>query len=152
MKITHLLSLLLFIISICCTSACNKKTSNNILTKNGLAINGGQEVPAKLVAGSGTIDLSYNKDTRTLSYKVTWSGLTGNLIAFHIHGAGKKGFNAGIIQSFSGFTNTPQGTYNGSVFIDGVVFKETELLNGEYYVNLHTLANSGGEIRGQIEF
>jgi hypothetical protein len=140
--------------------ACDKKTDNSNITKTGLPVDGSQEVPAKTVSGRGTLDVEYNKGTRTLTYKVNWTGLTDSLIGFHIHGPARKGFNASIIQNFparsstntTGFTQTPNGTYTGNVFIDGILFKEAELLNGEYYINLHTRANASGEIRGQIEF
>lgn len=140
--------------------ACTKKTDDSIIRKTSLPVSGLQEVPSKTVAGSGTLDVEYNKGTRTLIYKVTWKDLTDTLRQFHIHGTAKKGFNAGIIQNIpilsqtnaNGFLPRASGTYSGSVFIDGVVFKEPELLNGEYYINMHTSANPGGEIRGQIEF
>lgn len=139
-------------ISIFFVNACSDKTDVNVIRKVGIQLSGAQEVPQKPGSGNGTMDIEYNKDNRTLYYKVTWNSLTGNLSGFHIHGPAKRGFNASVIQSFVGFTTTTQGTYSGSVFIDGVLFKETELLNGEYYVNMHTPTNTGGEIRGQIEF
>jgi len=36
------------------------------------------------------------------------------------------------------------------MFVDGVKIKEEHILAGEYYINLHTAANPGGEIRGQL--
>jgi CHRD domain len=133
-------------------NACSDKTDVNVIRKTGVPLSGLQEVPQKPGSGNGTMDLEYNKSTRTLFYKVTWNSLTGNVVGFHIHGVAKAGFNAGVIQSFSGFPAASAGTYSGNVFIDGVLFKETELLNGEYYINIHTPTNPGGEIRGQIEF
>ncbi|MFY8004638.1 MAG: CHRD domain-containing protein [Chitinophagaceae bacterium] len=38
------------------------------------------------------------------------------------------------------------------VTIDNMNLKESDLLGGMWYVNIHTSANAGGEIRGQIEF
>jgi hypothetical protein len=133
-------------------NACSDKTEVNVVRKVGVALGGDQEVPAKSGSGTGIMDYEYNKDTRTFSYRVTWNSLTGNVTGFHIHGTARKGFNAPVLQSFSGFPAANAGTYSGSVFIDGVVFTETALLNGEYYVNMHTAANGSGEIRGQIEF
>jgi CHRD domain len=139
-------------ISIFFINACSDKTDVNVIRKVGIVLNGAQEVPAKPGSGNGTVDIEYNKDTRTLYYKVSWNSLTGNLAGFHIHGPAKRGFNASVIQNFVGFAAANQGTYSGNVFIDGVLFKETELLNGEYYINMHTATNPGGEIRGQLEF
>ena len=57
------------------------------------------------------------------------------------------------------FTFSKNGTISGTLFIDGVALKEADLLNGLYYMNLHTNGANpnggtygGGEIRAQIEF
>ena len=49
-------------------------------------------------------------------------------------------------------SNTTCGTYTGTLLADGVVVKEDDLLNGVYYINIHTAAYPNGEIRGQIRF
>jgi hypothetical protein len=36
--------------------------------------------------------------------------------------------------------------------VDGVAVREEDLLNGMYYINIHTATYPGGEIRGQIVF
>ena len=123
-----------------------------VLTAKNLPIDGMQEVPARTTSGNGTMDVAYNKDTRTLSYTVRWNSLTGPVVQAHIHGTAQKGFNAGILQDWtSSITKQPSGTYSGTVLIDGVVFNEEDLLLGRYYVNIHTAMYTGGEIRGQIE-
>jgi hypothetical protein len=80
----------------------------------------------------------------------------------HIHGVAPKGFNAGVIYNIITPTNglaTPNptlypatGKFSGTVLADGFVIKEQDLLNGLYYLNIHTAAYPGGEIRGQIVF
>jgi hypothetical protein len=138
----------LFVFGSCTTD----KLGDQILVANNLPLSGLQEVPQRMVSGNGTMDVVYNKDLRTLNYTIRWNSLTGNITGSHIHGTAAKGFNAGILQDFtSSIPKLPAGTYSGSVLIDGVVFKEEELLLGRYYINLHTAANPGGEIRGQIE-
>lgn len=134
------------------SSCTTDKLSDKILTATNLPMSGLQEVPQKMVSASGSMDVVYNKDTRTLSYTIRWNSLSGTIVGSHIHGTASKGFNAGILQDFtSSIPKVLSGTYSGSVLIDGVVFKEEELLLGRYYINLHTPANTGGEIRGQIE-
>ncbi len=147
-KLTVLFSLFLLTMS-----SCEKRDiEDNILNRTNILLSGGQEVPATPSMATGSMNYSYNKINKTLTYKVTWSGLSGNVTGMHIHGATDPGFNAGVIQSFSGFPASPAGTYNGSVVIDGVVFKEEEVLGGKMYVNIHTALYPGGEIRGQIVF
>ena len=117
-----------------------------------ITMSNGQEVPASPVSSSatGTIDASYNKLTKTLTYKISFSGLTGNATAAHIHGIAESGVTTGVVQSFSGFPAATAGTYSGSLYFDGVKLIESELIDRRYYVNIHTASNPGGEIRGQL--
>lgn len=115
-----------------------------------ITMTGAQEVPAVNTTAVGTIYATYSQFNKTLNYQITWGGLSGNASAAHIHGTAEPGENAGVLQAFSSFPAKTSGIYNGSVFIDGVKFKEELLLAGKYYINIHTAANPGGEIRGQI--
>ncbi len=142
--------------------------------KKDILMTGAQENPAVPTSAIGKMNVFYTKDTRTLTYSVTWSGLTDSVTAMHIHGLAPTGFNTGIVQhiisgvgSGSG-TNGGQfsaqlvasgpyrfsksGSISGSFQIDGVVVKEVDLLNGMYYMNIHSKVYGGGEIRGQIKF
>lgn len=133
------------------SSCTGDKLDDEILTAT-LPIEGSQEVPARQTAGNGSMDLVYNRDTRTLSYTVRWNSLTGPVASAHIHGTAVRGVNAGILQDWtSTISKAVAGTYTGTVLIDGVVFTEEDLLLGRYYVNLHTAQFPAGEIRGQIE-
>ncbi len=141
--------LLLSALAIVFFSSC-KQDDPVLMVKTGLPMDGSQEVPAKNTAANGTIDVSYNTATKTLSYTVRWNSLTGNIVGFHIHGVATKGFNAAIVQNFSGYSTAQTGTFSGTFFVDGVVVKEEDLLRGAYYINIHTPTNTGGEIRAQI--
>ena len=132
--------------------SCNQDLDTTILTKSGVVLDGSQEVPAKQVAGNGTMEYSYNRTTRTLSYTVKWNSLTDSITGFHIHGSAGKGFNAPIVQNFSGYSRALSGTYSGTFLVDGFAVKEEDFLHGQFYVNIHTKTNPGGEIRGQIIF
>jgi CHRD domain len=141
-------------------------------SKSGLVMSGAQEVPANPSPAIGSMDVSYSKLSRTLTYKVTWSGLTDSLSLMHIHGLAPAGFNASpaqnIVASSSAIfpqktgtrlTYTKSGSISGSLFIDGVAIKEADLLAGMYYMNIHTNGVNpnggtygGGEIRAQIVF
>lgn len=122
------------------------------VSKKGLALSGDQEVPAKSGPGSGSGDVLYNKNTKRLSYSITYSNLSGNPTMGHIHGSAPRGVNAPVLFPFSFFSlpAPTSGPVNGSVVLTAA--QEADLLNGLYYFNLHTAANPGGEIRGQIEF
>lgn len=132
-------------------TSCEQDLNTTILSKTGVVLDGSQEVPARSTAANGTMDLAYNRTTRTLTYTVRWNSLTGNPVGMHIHGPAGRGFNAPIVQNFSGFPAAQTGSYTGTLFVDGLVIKEEDLLRGAFYVNIHTTLNQGGEIRGQIE-
>lgn len=111
-----------------------------------------QEVPANNSTATGTADISYNRETKTLSYTVNYSGLSGDATMAHIHGTAAKGANAGVAHDLTPvLKKAASGNFSDSVMI-GEKIKEDSLLSGMYYFNIHTKKNPGGEIRGQIEF
>ena len=102
------------------------------------------EVPANSSAGAGMLDASFNKDTSVLTWTVSYSGMTGPVTAGHFHGPAQMGANAGVEHGFSGSMDSP---IKGSATLTAA--QAADLLAGKWYVNLHTAANKGGEIRGQ---
>lgn len=162
-RLTALTSLVLGLvlaITSCEKIAEEKKTTD--YEKKAIPLTGAQETPATPTTALGTMDVSYSKETRILSYSVTWSGLTGPVAAMHIHGLAPRGYAAGVVQNIITASNgiaTPNATlypatgkFSGTLLADGVVVKELDLLNGMYYMNIHTATYPGGEIRGQIVF
>ena len=145
-----LLSLSIFIIFSCGKST-EETEKENIYYGRALPMTGAQETPPVTTSATGSIDANYNRLTKTLSYKVTFSGLSGTgATAAHIHGLGEVGVKADVLQTFIGFPAVTSGTYSGSLLIDGTKFTEEYLLGSRYYINIHTALNAGGEIRGQL--
>lgn len=113
-------------------------------------------------SASGSIEGTYDKRTKTYTFKLTWAGLSGPVTAIHIHGIADRGFLAlpaplgphanGIAYTTFGHSTATSGTFSGSLFIDGVVIKEENFLAGKYYVDIHTAAHPAGQLRGQIIF
>jgi hypothetical protein len=104
------------------------------------------EVPPKDSAGTGSLTATLNTDTNQLTYHIEFSGLTGPVAAAHFHGPAAEGANA-----------KPQLPIKGTPITSPVDGKATltaeqakDLLDGKWYFNLHTAANPGGEIRGQV--
>ena len=121
-------------------------------SKRDIIMSSGQEIPSNSSTATGILNVSYSKVTKILTYDFTWSGLTGPATAAHIHGLGPVGYSAGVVQAFSGLSATASGKYSGTLLADGVKVIEDDLLNGLYYVNIHTATYAGGEIRGQVRF
>lgn len=120
------------------------------VSKKAIPLSGDQEVPAKPGAGTGNADVTYNKNTKRLSYFVRYSNLTGNPTMGHIHGSAPRGVNTGVLFPFANVPAATSGAVNGSAVLTAA--QEADLLNGLFYFNIHTVVNPGGEIRGQIEF
>ncbi|MEP6594431.1 MAG: CHRD domain-containing protein [Ginsengibacter sp.] len=126
--------------------------TNNLMTGTGLQMKADQEVPVNKSTASGTADVTYNKDTKMLTYTLNWSGLTGKATMAHIHGTAPRGTNAGVKHDLTPvLKKETSGSFTDSVKIDASDIKEDSLLSGFYYFNIHTPANPGGEIRAQID-
>jgi hypothetical protein len=106
---------------------------------------GTQEVPPVNTAGSGTAEIQINTNTNVLTWKVTYSGLSGTATGAHIHGPAGPGQNAGVLVPF---TNVAAQPITGQATITPTQYGD--LAAGLWYVNVHTAANPGGEIRGQL--
>lgn len=126
--------------------------TSNVMTKM-LTLTSAEEVPPNTSTGTGTADVTYNKDNKMLTYKLSWSGLTGEPTMAHIHGTSPKGANSGPRRDLTPYLQkSASGSFSDSVMVDGKEIKEDSLLLGFYYFNIHTAAHPGGEIRAQIEF
>ena len=109
-------------------------------------LEGSHEVPAKDVAGTGTLTATLDTDTGELKYRVSFKGLTGPVTAAHFHGPAGEGVNAKPQVPVK--ANPIESPLEGTATLSQEQTKD--LLDGKWYFNLHTAANPGGEIRGQV--
>lgn len=107
-------------------------------------LNGASEVPANTTAGSGTADIDYDTTSKKLTWKLNYSGLTGPATMAHFHGPAEPGKNATVAVPIT----PPSSPSEGSATLTDA--QAADLMTGKYYVNVHTEANKGGEIRGQV--
>src|ERR1700684_2297614 len=108
-------------------------------------LSGAAEVPPTTSAGKGTADVDYDAATKKLTWKLTYSGLSGPATAAHFHGPAEPDKNAGVAVAIPNATASPS---EGSATLTDA--QAADLMAGKYYVNVHTAANPGGEIRGQV--
>ena len=108
-------------------------------------LDGKAEVPATTSAGKGSADLDYDAASKKLSWKLTYSGLSGPATAAHFHGPAEAGKNAGVAVAIPNAASSP---VKGEATLTDA--QAADLLAGKYYINIHTAANPGGEIRGQV--
>lgn len=109
------------------------------------ALDAKSEVPANTSSATGTADLDYDAASKKLSWTVTYSGLSGPATAAHFHGPAEAGKNAGVAVAIPNAAASP---VKGEATLTDA--QAADLLGGKYYINIHTAANPGGEIRGQV--
>jgi hypothetical protein len=102
------------------------------------------EVPPNDSAGTGTVTITYDTGSKKLTWQGTYAGLSGPATAGHFHGPAEPGKNAGVVIPISAGSSPFQGT------ADLTDAQAADLAAGHWYVNIHTDAHKGGEIRGQI--
>lgn len=110
-------------------------------------LNSNLEHPAPSVgegSGLGLLRLEGN----LLFYEIRVSGLSGPVIAAHIHGPASPSEDASPMIAFDISGPGTNGVLSG--FVTVTPEQTVALLNGQTYVNFHTRDNAGGEIRGQI--
>jgi len=103
------------------------------------------EVPANDSKGTGAVDATYDTMSKKLTWTITDSGLTGPATAAHFHGPAEVGKNAPPVVPISGNLASP---IKGEAILTDA--QASELQGGQWYFNVHTEANKGGEIRGQV--
>jgi hypothetical protein len=106
-------------------------------------INGASEVPVNASTATGTATLTFNKDTKIFTIVVNYSGVTAT--NSHIH-KGAVGVSGGVIFGFSAPLTSPINYTSAP--LDAT--QEADLNANLYYVNIHSAAFTGGEIRGQL--
>jgi len=106
-------------------------------------LKGASQVPPVQSSATGMIEASYDTASRALTWQGTYSGLSGPATAAHFHGPAEPGKNAGIA-----VPSPAASPIKGSATLSEA--QAADLTSGKYYFNVHTAANPGGEIRGQV--
>lgn len=124
-------------------AGCGMMGTSNTTRFSG-AMNAASEVPPNMTRGSGMAEAWLDKGNNVLKYKITYSGLSGPATMAHFHGPAASGANAGVVVPFQ----SPASPIEGVVTLTPA--QAADLMTGKWYANIHTAANPGGEIRGQM--
>jgi hypothetical protein len=109
-------------------------------------LNGAAEVPPNPSTAKGSMTAAFDTTTKKLTWKGTYSGLSGPATAAHLH-AGEPGKNGGVaVPLFAGAA--AKSPFEGEATLTDA--QASDLLAGKLYANIHTEANKAGEIRGQL--
>ena len=110
-----------------------------------IALSPANEVPPVPTGATGSADVTYDTVTRVLTWNVSHAGLSGAPTAAHFHGPATPLENAPVIIVFNGGLASP---IKGTVTL--TPDQATQFLAGSWYINIHTPAYPGGELRGQV--
>lgn len=114
------------------------------------SLDGEQQVPSVSTAGTGAGTVLLNAARTQITVNLSFTGLSSNVNAAHIHGPAEVGGNAGILFDFTSVT--PAAT-SGSIPEQTFAITPSQVAQleaGQFYFNIHTGNHGGGEIRGQI--
>ena len=103
------------------------------------------DLKGSTAAATGNATVTYDTASKQVTWRITYSGLSGNPTAAHFHGPAQPGANAGVAVPIPNVAASPA---QGSATLTDA--QAADLLAGRYYVNIHTAANPAGEIRGQV--
>jgi hypothetical protein len=108
-----------------------------------------QALPAPTVVpgAAGSATMSLDLGSNLFSWNIQWSGLSGPALAAHFHGPAPAGVNAGIQVNFGAISGLTSPSIGNAVISAA---QATDVLNGLWYINIHTALNPAGEIRGQV--
>jgi hypothetical protein len=132
-------------------------------------LSGANEVPPVDLNGQGQVTFTLNESGTALHYKLMVANIN-NITQAHIH-CGASGVNGPVVVFLFGFDAT--GVTKNGILAEGTITSANiiarpssdacmgglatfenlleRMRNGGVYVNVHTLAFPGGEIRGQVK-
>ncbi len=140
-------------------------------------LSGAAEFPPVVTTGSGTATVTFDDIAHTLRVETSFADLVGNTTAAHIHCCVSPLANpptAGVATQTPTFSGFPSGvtagsydntfdttldssfssgflTANGGTAAGAEAALLAGMLAGNAYLNIHTSANPGGEIRGFLQ-
>ena len=125
------------------TASCMSSPASAEILNFTMRLDGGQEVPAVTTPATGSGAATLDTTTNLFSWNITFSGLSAAQTAAHFHGPALQCVAAGVLI----------GLPNGSPIVGSAnvsAAQAMQIQNGQWYVNVHTTTNPGGEIRGQV--
>ncbi len=145
--------------------ACSTVSGGTQPTGFRVALTPGAETPPCPSASAGTLgaaQINIPADNASIEASVTYEGLSGPVTAAHIH-FGSAAAPGPVVLSFANSLGGPDSHLFAKTFVasdyvaatgapaDFAAFVTALKAGGAAYVNVHTSACKGGEIRGEIQ-
>jgi CHRD domain len=166
----HALMLATALLGVGALTACggSKSTAPSKITYTATLTGAGERPTPITTTATGTWTGVLDPQTNTMTYTLTYTGLSANSTGAHIHAQADANTSASVVLNFQSFTGatTPftsgstSGTATGTVNMAGPAIPPSFTISGDSlrkamdagmaYVNVHSSAHQGGEIRGQI--
>lgn len=102
-------------------------------------------------SATGSATMTLDDQTNLFTFDIQWTDLEGDLTVAHFHGPAPRGVNAGVqvdILDDALFDVGPNSS-SGSLVLSAQ--QAADVVNGLWYINIHSTRDPGGEIRGQVE-
>ena len=106
---------------------------------------GNSEVPAVTTDALGVATITFNDDYTKATVNATVANLSSDFMGAHIH-KGKPGENGAVVFNLS--SNYVDGRIEATINVTKQ--DVADFINGNFYINVHTANNPGGEIRGNL--
>ena len=107
-------------------------------------LTGAEQVPPVETSGSGATDVTLDSETGQLNWTLTYSDLSSDVTAAHFHGPADPGETAPPVVPIEDFASGSEGS--AEITAEQV----QQIMDGKWYVNVHTTNNPNGEVRGQV--
>ena len=113
-----------------------------------VTLGGAEEIPPLQAAGSGVAEFDYDPASRVVKWVITHNGLSGPAMMAHLHGPAQRGEKGPVVMWLSKQGSPADSPITGQATLTPE--QAEQFVAGRWYVNIHTQANPGGEVRGQV--
>lgn len=108
-------------------------------------LDGRNQVPPVHSMGTGTMDAVLDRNSGLFRWRISYANLSGLVTGMHIHGPADVGGTAPQLITFNPPFESP---WEGRLNLTPA--QRDELLNGRWYIDIHTARHPNGELRGQL--